>query len=246
MKQKLFLDVAKRLEKDDSYHLEEKRHRHYIVNHFKVEASNQKKIGRELGDYYTIRFKENILFQEAKLLTKEVRKILDKMIKGYHNLGTTLVIGLGNSSVISDALGPSVTNKVMATNHYDDFLTIPKVALFVPEVIGKTGISSFKLISMVVSDLKPDTIIIIDSLATSIKEQLNAAIEISDAGIIPGSALKDNKEINRNTFHIPVIAIGIPTIFDANDTLYTTPNVSYVVEQSSIIIANALNSLFMQ
>lgn len=244
MKQKLFLDVAKRLEESDTFHLDEKKHRHYVVNHFKVEEGNKKQIGREIGDYYTISYEENILFQEPKLLMKEITKILDKMMKGYHHLGTTLVVGLGNSSVVSDALGPAVTNKVMATNHYNDFLLLPKIALFVPEVIGKTGMSSFKLISMVVKDLKPDTIIIIDSLATNREDKLNKAIEISDAGIIPGSALRDNKEINRSTFGIPVIAIGVPTIFDFHKRLYTTPNISNIIDKTSSVIAGALNTLF--
>ena len=61
----------------------------------------------------------------------------------------------------------------MATNHFTDFLNLPKVALFNPEVTEKTGISSYSLIEMVVKKLKPTVIIIIDSLATNNEMYLN-------------------------------------------------------------------------
>ena len=102
-------------------------------------------------------------------------KILKELFK---NLKTTdpLIIGLGNSQVLCDSLGVQTTNKIMATNHFTDFLSLPKVAIFNPEVTEKTGISSFSLIEMVVKKLKPSMIIMIDSLATSNKDYLNNCI----------------------------------------------------------------------
>ena len=132
----------------------------------------------------------------------------------------------------------------MATNHFTDFLNIPKVALFNPEVTEKTGISSYSLIEMVVKKLKPSVIIMIDSLATTDKDILNNSIEINNTGIIPGSAIKDNKRIDKNTFGIPIIAIGVPLVLEEEKKMYTTPNVEEIINLTSTIISDALNDLF--
>lgn len=229
--------------KDNCYKIDEKNYRGFNVTHFKVDSSNEKALKRIKGDYFSINFDYVSLHKQEKGIKKEVIKIL----KAFQNNGVMmhpLILGLGNSSIICDSLGVRTTNKVMATNHFDDFLNIPKVAIFNPEVTEKTGISSFGLIEMVVKKLKPTVIIMIDSLATSNEIYLNNCIEINNTGIIPGSAIKDNKRIDAKTFNIPVIAIGVPVILDKNKNLYTTPNVEEIINLTSKIIGDALNDLF--
>ena len=96
-------------------------------------------------------------------LYKELVKSLNIFLEKY-NVSKTLVVGLGNSLVLADSLGPKTTSKIIATNQYNDFLTIPKIALFNPEVVERTGIMSFDLIKLVVKEINPECIIIIDSL----------------------------------------------------------------------------------
>lgn len=177
-------------------------------------------------------------------LYKELIKSMNIFIEKY-NVHKTLIIGLGNSLVIGDSLGPKTTSKVIATNQYNDFLTIPKIALFNPEVVERTGIMSFDLIKMVVRELKPDCIIMIDSLCTTNINNLNKCIEINDSGIIPGSYLKDNKEINANTFNIPVISLGIPLVFKYKNHYLTTCNINQDLEQLSDLISKVFNKLFV-
>lgn len=229
--------------KDNLLKIDEKNYRGYNVTHFKVDSSNEKVVKRIKGDYFSINFDYVSLHKSAKGLKKEVMKILKAFFKD-ESPARPLIIGLGNSSIICDSLGVNTTNKVMATNHFNDFLNIPKVALFNPEVTEKTGISSFSLIEMVVKKLHPSVIIMIDSLATSNEAYLNNCIEINNTGIIPGSAIKDNKKIDARTFNIPVIAIGVPLVLERNKNLYTTPNVEEIVNMTSRIIADALNDLF--
>lgn len=239
---KAFMDVSKVL-KDNRFKIDEKNHRDYQVSHFCVDYRSEKLVKRIRGDYYTISFDYVFMHQKSKMLKRELVRILRVLFK---DLKTTdpLIIGLGNSSVLCDSLGVMTTNEVMATNHFTDFLNIPRVALFNPEVVEKTGISSYSLIEMVVKKLKPSVIIMIDSLATNNKKYLNSCIEINNTGIIPGSAIKDNKKIDRNTFGIPVIAIGVPLVLQIDKEMYTTPNVGEVVRISSSIIGEALNELF--
>ncbi len=239
---KAFMDVSKTL-KEHRFKIDEKKGRGFSVHHFCVDYQSEKYIKKVRGDYYTIVFDYVAMHEKRKMIKNELLKIFKVLFK---DLKTTdpLIIGLGNSSIPCDCLGVSVTNKVMATNHFTDFLNLPKVALFNPEVIEKTGISSFRLIEMVVKNLKPSMIIMIDALATNNKEYLNNCIEVNNTGIIPGSAIKDNKKIDANTFGIPVIAIGVPLVFLMHKEMYTTCHVQEVVEKVSEIIAQALNEYF--
>ena len=239
---KAFMDVSKILEKE-KFKIDEKKYRGYQVNHFCVDYKSEKYVKRVRGDYFTITFDYVSLHQKQKMIKRELMKILKLLFKDLKT-ADPLIIGLGNSSILCDSLGVKTTNKVMATNHFTDFLNIPKVALFNPEVTEKTGISSFSLIEMVVRKLKPSMIIMIDSLATNNKELLNYSIEVNNTGIIPGSAIKDNKKIDKNTFGIPVIAIGVPLVLELDKKMYTTPNVEEIINLTSTIIADALNDLF--
>lgn len=239
---KVFMDVASII-KEEKLKIDEKKGNGYTVNHFKVDSTNEKTLKRIKGDYFSIHFDYISLHKQQKALKKEVMRILKAFFEP-KTITKPLIIGLGNSSILCDSLGVQTTNKVMATNHFDDFLSLPKVAIFNPEVTQKTGIRSFSLIEMVVKKLKPSVIIMIDSLATSNEEYLNNCIEINNTGIIPGKALKDNKKIDSSTFQIPLIAIGVPLVIDFNKKLYTTPNVHEVIDLTSEIIAQALNDLF--
>ena len=245
MKQNLFLDIAEELIKEKDSLISKKKRKNIKINHFVVDDNNHNIFKKNKGDYYTIVYDNKILNKHRSNISKEVVQVLKSMFRKYNKSGKTLIIGLGNSDIISDALGPKTTNKVIATNHFNDFLTIPKVALFVPEVIGKTGISSYKLIKMVVKTIKPDNIIIIDSLSTKNHQRLNNCIEISDTGIIPGSAIYSNREISAKTFGIPVIAIGVPLMIKIDNNLYTTPDIENILELTSDILANALNTIFL-
>lgn len=242
MMKKVFMDSAKII-KDNMMKIDEKNGRDFKVVHFKVDSTNEKLLKRIKGDYFSINFDYVSLHKQEKALKKEVMKILSAFFKD-KGLAKPLIIGLGNSSILCDSLGVNTTNKVMATNHFNDFLNIPKVAIFNPEVTEKTGISSFALIEMVVRKLKPTVIIMIDSLATDNEDYLNNCIEINNTGIIPGSAIRDNKKIDESTFNIPVIAIGVPLVIQREKNLYTTPNVKEIMDITSKIISDALNELF--
>lgn len=239
---KAFMDVSQIL-RENLCKIDEKKYHDYSVVHFCVDSSNEKIARKIKGEYYSINFDYITLHRKKDKLKKEIMKILNIFFKN-QKPPKPLIIGLGNSSIICDSLGVNTTNKVMATNHFNDFLSIPQVAIFNPEVTEKTGISSFDLISMVVKKLNPTVIIMIDSLATNNKDFLNNCIEINNTGIIPGSAIKENKKIDKNTFNIPVIAIGLPTVLEIEKDLYTSPNVKEVIDLASYIISEALNDLF--
>jgi len=243
MKQKLFIDLAENNHQENIL-IEQRKTKGVIINHYLIDEESCKELKKVEGEYYSINFNEEILSLKKNVVLKETTKALKKIL-GLYNTKKTLIIGLGNSDIEADSIGVKTTNKIIATNHYNDFLTIPKVALFNPEVTEKTGINSFNLIKLVVNDLKPDCIIIIDSLATKNDRYLNKCIEINNTGIIPGSAIRSNREINKKTFNIPVITIGVPLVLELKDKLYTTPDVKLIIDLISDIISASLNNIFL-
>ena len=239
---KVFIDSSKII-KDNLLKIDEEKYNGYSITHFKVTTNNEKLLKKIKGDYYTISFDYISLQKRAKQIKKSLVKILKLFFKN-ENQPKPLIIGLGNSNITCDSLGVTTTNKMMSNNQYNNFLNSPNVVIFNPEVIDKSGISSFSLIEMVVKKLKPTVIIIIDTLVTNNEDNLNNHIEINNTGIIPGSELKENKKIDYKTFNIPVIAIGVPLIFEYHKNLYTTPSVTNVINLTSNIISEALNDIF--
>ena len=245
MKQKLFLDSG--FEKiQDKTKIEEKKTIIYKTTHFLVSKENKKTLKKEVGDYFVIQFSYENLLLNQNILSKEVERILKVFLKKYQKTKKILIVGLGNKNVLADALGIFTTDKLIATNQYQDFLTIPKIALFNPSITEKTGISSFKLIEMVVKEMQPDVIIMIDSFLTKEINYLNSAIEINDTGIIPGSVLNSSKEINRKTFGIPVLSIGVPCVLKQDKTLLTSTSIEEVLQSTSSILAQSIHHLFMK
>lgn len=236
----LFLDAAANY-KDKKILVGQREQKSKTVCHYQVLEKNKKDLGHEEGDYFIIKFTDEILEEKPNSIKKEVEQILRSFLKKYHKDHPILVVGLGNPDILVDSLGSNVTDQMIATNHYNDFLTIPNIALINPSVTAKTGISSFKLIRLIVEDLKPDVIIMIDSLGTQDPKSLNRVIEISDTGIIPGSALRTNKEINKNTFNIPILSIGIPLLYQTEEGLFESMKLQVEIEKLSNILAKSLN-----
>ncbi|MGM9834866.1 MAG: GPR endopeptidase [Bacilli bacterium] len=233
MKQKLIYDAAKSI-------MDKK-------GKISINESNKKDYKRSEGDYYIIKYDDITLIKKRKLLIKKIENAIDNLLKknGTNKNAKILVIGLGNKSIIADSLGPITADKLIATNHMEDFITIPKITIFTPNIMYKTGINSFKLIKMLVDDIKPSILIFIDSLSTTAKENLNKMVEINDEGIIAGQNLSTFREINKKTFNLPIISIGVPLVFYDTNISLTLPNINEVIESISDVISESLNKLFL-
>ncbi|MEG0181042.1 MAG: GPR endopeptidase [Peptostreptococcaceae bacterium] len=143
-------------------------------------------------------------------------------ILGTDKTKKTLVIGLGNWNITSDALGPKAVSKTLVTRHifknynkdYDDDFT--EVAGLSPGVMGITGIETSEIVKAIVDTIKPDRVIAIDALASRKMERVNSTIQISTAGISPGGGVGNKrKALNKEYLGVDVIAIGVPTVVDA-------------------------------
>ena len=58
-----------------------------------------------------------------------------------------------------------------------------------PGVMGETGMETSDLIKGIVDTIKPDFVITVDALASGSIERVNKTIQMTDAGINPGSGI---------------------------------------------------------
>lgn len=229
--------------------LEEKyTHKNCTVSKIKLDEENAKKLGKNKGNFTTLYFEDitdstnyqNIL----EVLIKELNDILEKTKIAKEN--SCMIIGLGNEKSTADELGVQTAKKVTITKHiYDLTGTLEDgyriTSLLIPGVMGTTGIETSDIISSVITTVKPDFLIVIDALASDSVDRLLKTIQITNAGINPGSGIGNNrKEISQNIFKIPVIAIGVPTVVDAttivSDTLkFMKKHFSYTIKNQNNI-----------
>lgn len=239
--------VADLVEKNSN--LEEKyTHKNCTVSKIKLDEENAKKLGKNKGNFTTLYFEDitdSTNYQNVlEVLIKELNDILEKTKITKEN--SCMIIGLGNEKSTADELGVQTAKKVTITKHiYDLTGTLEDgyriTSLLIPGVMGTTGIETSDIISSVVNTVKPDFLIVIDALASDSVDRLLKTIQITNAGINPGSGIGNNrKEISQNIFKIPVIAIGVPTVVDAttivSDTLkFMKKHFSYTIKNQNNI-----------
>lgn len=198
-------------------------------------------LGKKMGSYITIEF-EDVTNHEDQVeimdvLSEELKGLLNK--KKINDSDSCLVLGLGNRFSTADSLGPVTLDKIMITRHLFVLGTdvkegIREVAGLSPGVMASTGIETYDIINSLIDKVKPKFLVVIDALASSSIDRINKTIQITDTGIHPGSGIGNNrKEISYDTFGIPVIAIGVPTVVESsilvNDTIdYIFQHISYI------------------
>ena len=194
-----------------------------VITDINIDLKLSKKINKKVGRYITIEFKDITDFNNSKKVKKVFSKYLKKLLIG----DNYLIVGLGNSNVTPDSLGPNVIEHIIVTNHIYELDTLEdgfkRVSAIKTSVMGNTGIETIDIIKGVINYLKPTQVIVIDSLASSSIERLNKTIQITDTGINPGSGVYNNrKEISFETLGIPVLAIGVPTVVGINTIVSDT------------------------
>lgn len=213
---------------------------------------------KPIGSYCTISFPRLDFVCETCDIINATVKALKAVIKS--DINQSLVVGLGNTDITPDALGPIVADRVLATRHLTNELKrdlgledLKSVSTITPNVLGKTGIESYDLVSATAKKIKPDIIIAVDALACRDPERLCRTIQIADSGICAGSGVNNaRKPLNLATLGIPVIAVGVPTVIDANsffdsdENMMVTPKeIDLLVEKAADIISRAIN-IFLQ
>ena len=206
-----------------------------------IDNNNKEKFMKKNGKYITIEFDDATDYNNSKEVENVFIKELNEMLEIYsiNDDNTCLIIGLGNEKSTPDSLGPITINNIIVTNHYYELgINVEEgfrsVAAIKTSTMGQTGIETFDIIKAIVNEIKPDFVIVIDALKASSVDRVNKTIQITDAGINPGSGIGNTrKEISKELLGIPVIAVGVPTVVDTitivNDSInYITNYYSYM------------------
>lgn len=221
-----------------------------------TEKALSQRIGRGIGRYITLECdrlsrSSDILQIQAEELATEIAQLLPE--------GDILVVGLGNADITPDALGPLVAGKILATRHLRRELQINSadmeylhnlrpVSVLANGVLGQTGIETAELTAALRDTIKPAAVIAVDALACSDISRLGCTIQISDAGISPGSGVQNRrKALDEASLGVPVIAIGVPTVVDMHTIVrhYTDfqddslPNMMVTPRDVDCLVANA-------
>lgn len=197
----------------------------------RIESENgAKAMGKPIGVYITLEAPK--LSEPDKDYHREVSEALAVYLQellGTKEERSVLVVGLGNREVTPDALGPEVVGNLRITRHVVkeygkaafEKEKVHMVSGIVPGVMAQTGMETLEIVRGVVEETQPDVVVAIDALAARSSKRLNRTIQISDAGIHPGSGVGNHRHSpTRETIGVPVVAIGVPTVVDAATIVY--------------------------
>ena len=131
--------------------------------------------------------------------------------------GCILVAALGNPAMTPDALGSLCADSLIVTRHLGailpDFRPLCAIRC---GVLGTTGLESADLVKSAAELSGCSAVIAVDALCAAEEEKLCATVQLSDAGIVPGSGVGNSRAaLNRETLGVPVLSLGVPTVMDA-------------------------------
>jgi len=232
-----------------------------IIEEIDIDKDISETLGKKPGFYKMVGFEDVTDKDNYKEVQKAFCDVLTSMLDDCHidKDASCLVVGLGNKKSTPDALGPDTLSHILVTRYLFALGEVENgyrnTSLIEPNVTGVTGIETFDIVNGVVKETKPDFVIVVDALASSSIDRVNKMIQISNAGIEPGSGVFNNRvELSDKTLGVPVIVIGIPTVVDAitivSDTFqYMMKQFKYKIDtkdNSSLKLVSVLNQNYLE
>lgn len=236
---------------------EEETLRGYPVTAVEILAeAGEKALGKPRGHYYSLQLPPHFpqLGQDFERAVAALAALIRRCFPIPHP-DTALVAALGNPDVTPDALGPLCADSVLVTRHLTQepaFRAFRAVSLCRTGVLGTTGVESALQIQTLCRAVHPACVLAVDALAGADPEMLCRCVQVSDAGIAPGSGVgNDRASLCLATLGVPVIALGVPTVIDAAalvsdgglDSLFVTPRyIDSAVRQYARLLGYAINA----
>ena len=206
----------------------------YAVTDIRVEDEDgAQALGKPVGRYVTVDLGPYFR-READYFDRGVRCLageLAALLPGVGEDFPVLAAGLGNRGMTADAVGPLALENLLVTRHMirampRQFADFRPVAAVCPGVLARTGLEALELVRGAVERVRPAAVIAVDALAARDSARLCATVQLSDTGLVPGSGVGNRRSaLDRGTLGVPVIAVGIPTVVDADPRagLFLTP-----------------------
>ena len=189
--------AAQRDDAIDGLTLTERTRRGCAVTTVTVESkAASRALGKPRGTYVTLDLRalspEDPAYTEraALALRDELRALLEGTVD------TALVVGLGNRAMTPDVIGPCAADHVPATRHLKGcaaFGALADVSVLTPGVLGTTGLEAAELVRGAVETVRPDLVVAVDALASQSLGRVCTTVQLTDAGIVPGSGVGNHQ-----------------------------------------------------
>lgn len=177
-------------------------------------------LGKPVGRYVTMELRAFARrvpgsFEEAAgVIAREAASFL-------HVPSSVLCAGLGNDAITPDAFGSWALAQILVTRHLksrmpEAFSGFCSVSGIRPGVLGTSGMEALELVRAAADAVKPEAVIALDALAAMDPGRLCTTVQLTDAGIVPGSGIGNHRAaLCEKTIGRPVLAVGAPTLMDA-------------------------------
>ena len=239
------------------------------ITEISVESQKASEIlDRPIGKYITLENVEgcfslysDLYNEQVELLAKQLKKLIPEETE------KIMVVGLGNTGITPDSLGPVSADKIFATRHIKrlakdiDTSDLKEITVVKTGVMAQTGLESSEYVKAVIKQTEPQLVVAVDALACSDISHLGTTIQLTDTGISPGSGVENaRKELSAKTLGIPCIAVGVPTVADMNTLvaemsegnvnnefngmIVTPKSIDNLIIRTASIISTAMNRVF--
>lgn len=217
-----------------------------------LDRHGQAASGKKIGTYLTLDIGKIWLSEKERFraAAETLAACLQSLFpKNLPKQAPCMLAALGNRAIIADAIGPMTADHFIVTRHIKtadkamfDSLDMRETLSVTPGVSGNTGLEAAEIAAGVTQFAKPGFIVAVDALASRKLSRLATTVQICDTGISPGSGIYNaRKAFDRETFGVPVIAVGVPTVvevttlaIDVIRTAFQSMEVSKKPEQSTI------------
>lgn len=226
-----------------------------------VDEKLSARLNRPEGRYITVESRLTLTaFREGyKPLIDELSGCIRSLAEG---CGSFLAVGVGNPLLTADALGARTVSLLKVNRGFKHGAAVKELSAFTPNVSGVTGIESYDFVKSVTSFVKPDCVILIDSLASAAVSRLGTAFQLCDSGLIPGSGVGGGKNsLNAKSLKVKrALSVGVPLVVYADtiirdaiggsdikidsvfkDLLVTPKDIDLLMSECAHIIAESIN-----
>lgn len=220
--QKLWEESADATTKLEGVRAEEREREGFAVTAVEVlDRRGEECLHKPVGRYVSLEL-EGLTRREEGAFSRAMRAVAAEL-RALLPIGEdapVLVVGLGNRAVTPDLLGPLAADRILVTRHLVEgapefFGHFRPVSALTPGVLASTGVESAEVTAAVAGAAKPAAVVVIDALASRAVERLCRTVQLSDAGVCPGSGVGNHRAaIERASLGVPVVAIGVPTVVD--------------------------------
>jgi spore protease len=221
-------------------------------------------LDKPIGRYVTLKASSDDFMDADR--REEIAKLLSKELQALtKNANSMMIVGLGNRYVAADALGTRTAEYILVTRHVHmhmrDILPegTPVTSSFCANVLGVTGMETAEVVSALAAKIKPDVVILVDSLAAASTKHIGCVIQCNDSGIAPGAGVGNYRTmLTKKVLKVPVIALGVPTVVSAetivkesgasiepdrswNEMIVAPKDIDAMIRDLSRVLSDAIN-----